>query len=108
MLSGSCVGVQLHSTGIEIHRIVWHFYSGGAVKLRLRVWLHWTGSGTVDLLQFSGAELRDTLVLHCSRCLGAGHGEGGRDTGVECIKCWCQPQAWAQTMDNASPLCLSH
>lgn len=41
-------------------------------------------------------------------CLGTGQGGGGRDTGVECIKCWCQPQAWAQTMDNASPLCLSH
>ncbi len=54
------------------------------------------------------AGLRETLVLHCSGCLGAGQGGGGRDTGVEYIKCWCQPQAWAQTMDNASPLCLSH
>lgn len=62
------------------------------------------GSVTV----FQGPAEGDPSVKLQWVCLGAGQGGGGRDTGVECIKCWCQPQAWAQTMDNASLLCLSH
>lgn len=47
------------------------------------------GSVTV----FQGPAEGDPGVTLQWDCLGAGQWGGGRDTGVECIKCWCQPQA---------------
>lgn len=74
------------------------FRCSGLVQV---IWQH--GFATA---QPSWAEEDPGVVLHLD-CLGAGQGRAA-DTGVECIKCWCQSQSWAQAMDNASPLCLSH
>lgn len=92
-LRESSIGVQLHLSGIEIHRIMWHSYRGGAVNCGFScigpVRVSWQ-RGSVTVFQ-DWAEGDPGVTLQ-QICLGAEQGEGAGTLGWSVLSAGVSPR----------------